>query len=98
MDAKTRSERFAAKYSQQSEGGRKEMNVMGRRGPGGHPGMGGKPKNAMKSLKRLLAYLTHEKGLLVAALACSMLYTVASLVSSYMLRPVTVFPIGFNKI
>ena len=31
MDAKTRSERFAAKYSQQSEGGRKEMNVMGRR-------------------------------------------------------------------
>ena len=88
MDAKTRSERFAAKYSQQSEGGRKEMNVMGRRGPGGHPGMGGKPKNAMKSLKRLLAYLTHEKGLLIAALACSMLYTVASLVSSYMLRPV----------
>ena len=88
MNFVTRSERFAAKYSQTAEGGKKEMNVMGRRGPGGHVGMGGKPKNALKSLGRLLSYLAHEKGLLITALVFSMLYTAASLVSSYMLRPV----------
>ena len=84
-----RRERFAAKYSGAGAGGpKKEMNVMGRRGPGGMMRGGGKPKNALKSLARLLGYLSHERKLLIIALVSSLTFTVASLASSYMLRPV----------
>ena len=88
MSTMTRNERFAAKYSSQESSQRKEMNVMGRRGPGGMMRAGGKPKNAMKSLRRLLAYLSHERTLLIAALVSALMFTVASLASSYVLRPV----------
>ena len=89
MSSMTRSERFAAKYSQAASGGaKKELSVMGRRGPGGMMRGGGKPKNARRTLFRLLAYLSHERKLLVAALVAALVYTVASLTSSYMLRPV----------
>ena len=84
-----RRERFAAKYSGAGAGGpKKEMNVMGRRGPGGMMRGGGKPKNAIKSLARLLGYLSHERRLLITALVSSLVFTAASLTSSYMLRPV----------
>ena len=83
-----RRERFAAKYSSAAGGGKKELNVMGRRGPGGMMRGGGKPKNAMKTLARLLAYLSHERKLLICALVSALVFTVASLTSSYMLRPV----------
>ena len=83
-----RRDRFAAKYSAAAGGPKKEMNVMGRRGPGGMMRGGGKPKNALKTLARLLAYLSHERKLLICALVSSLIYTVASLLSSYMLRPV----------
>ena len=83
-----RRERFAAKYSAASSGPKKEMNVMARRGPGGMMRGGGKPKNAMKTLGRLLAYLSHERKMLIAALVSALVYTVASLASAYMLRPV----------
>ena len=51
-----RRERFAAKYSQAAGGPKKELNVMGRRGPGGMMRGGAKPKNARRTLVRLLSY------------------------------------------
>ena len=84
----TRRERFAAKYSAAGDGSKKEMNVMGRRGPGGLMRGGAKPKNTIKTLGRLLAYLSHERKLLICALVSALVFTVASLTSSYMLRPV----------
>ena len=89
MTNNDRRERFLKKYSaSQNDRARKEMNVMPRRGPGGMMRGGAKPKNALKSLARLLAYLSHERGLLIAALVSALFFTVASLTSSYMLRPV----------
>ena len=88
MDKLERRERFAKKYSSAAGGPKKELNVMGRRGPGGMMRGGGKPKNAFKTLARLLGYLSHERKLLIFALISALVYTVASLVSSYMLRPV----------
>ena len=87
MDKLERRERFAKKYSSAAGGPKKELNVMGRRGPGGMMRGGGKPKNAFKTLARLLGYLSHERKLLIFALISALVYTVASLVSSYMLRP-----------
>ena len=84
-----RRERFAKKYSSSpTTGGRAEMNVMGRRGPGGMMRGGAKPKNLFKSLARLLRYLAHERVLLITALISSLLYTAATLASSYLLRPI----------
>ena len=57
MDKLDRRERFARKYSSAAGGPKKELNVMGRRGPGGMMRGGGKPKNAFKTLARLLGYL-----------------------------------------
>ena len=88
MDKLERRERFAKKYSSAAGGPKKELNVMGRRGPGGMMRGGGKPKNAFKTLARLLGYLSHERKLLIFALISALVYTVASLISSYMLRPV----------
>ncbi len=88
MSTETRRERFAAKYSAAGDGSKKEMNVMGRRGPGGMMRGGAKPKNTIKTLGRLLAYLSHERKLLICALVSALVFTGASLTSSYMLRPV----------
>ena len=88
MDKLDRRERFAKKYSSAGAGQKKELSVMGRRGPGGMMRGGGKPKHAMKTLARLLGYLSHERKLLIFALVSALVYTVASLASSYMLRPV----------
>ena len=88
MDKLNRRERFAAKYSAAGGGQKKEMNMMGRRGPGGMMRGGGKPKNALKTLRRLLGYLSHERKMLILALVSALVYTAASLASSYMLRPV----------
>ncbi len=79
---------FAAKYSSAGSDNKKELNVMGRRGPGGMMRGGGKPKNALRTLGRLLSYLAHERKLLISALVCALVYTAASLLSAYMLRPV----------
>ena len=88
MEKLDRRERFAKKYASAQGGQKKELNVMGRRGPGGMMRGGGKPKNAMKTLRRLLGYLSHERKMLVSALVCALVYTAASLASAYMLRPV----------
>ena len=88
MQNTDRRDRFAKKYSSSGGGEKKELNVMGRRGPGGMMRGGGKPKNAIRTLKRLLKYLSHERKLLCAALISALVFTAASLTSSYMLRPV----------
>ena len=88
MNALDRRERFAKKYEGAEGGGKKEMSVMPRRGPGGMMRAGGKPKNTLKTLGRLLAYLSHERTVLIGALVAALVYTAASLISSYMLRPV----------
>ncbi len=91
-----RAERFAKKYgSDMAErgGAKAEMNVMFRRpggagGPAGAMRAGGKPKNLFKTLGRLLRYLSHERAMLILALSASLIYTLATLASSYLLRPV----------
>ena len=59
-------------------------------GPGGGP-RGGyqKPKNAGKTIKRLLGYLTHKKWPLLVVLLCLALSTLASVGGSYLLRPIS---------
>lgn len=88
MSQLDRRERFAKKYASSDIAQKKEMNVTGRRGPGGMMRGGGKPKNALKTLVRLLAYLSYERKLLISALVAALVFTAASLTSSYMLRPV----------
>ena len=69
---------------------------MKRRGPGGRPGGGpgnmrgmtGKPKDAKKTLLRLLSYAKSYTGRIIAVLACMGLTTVTSLIGGYMLAPV----------
>ena len=59
-------------------------------GPGGGP-RGGyqKPKNAGKTIKRLMGYLTHKKWPLLIVLLCLALSTLASVGGSYLLRPIS---------
>ena len=65
----------------------------GQKGPGGPGGgpRGGyqKPKNAGKTIKRLLGYLTHKKWPLLVVLLCLALSTLASVGGSYLLRPIS---------
>ena len=61
MSDMTRRERYAAKYSSVADNNKKQLNLMGGRGPGGMMRGGGKPKNLFKTLGRLLAYLSHER-------------------------------------
>lgn len=92
---KERIERLQKKYDGSfTLQGPKQMNMFG-----GRPGGGGvaaraamnkkgKPKNALKTLAELLKYLSHERILFFAAMICSVVFTLASLVSSYILRPI----------
>ena len=58
-------------------------------GPGLHArGMGGKPKDAKKTIGRIFAYLGGYKKRLVLVLVCLLAHTAAQLAASYMLRPV----------
>lgn len=58
-------------------------------GPGGRRGMGGaKPKDAGKTIKRMLGYLKPYRLRFVLVLAFMLLSTVTSLVGSYLLAPV----------
>lgn len=63
-------------------------------GPGHGPGRGGgampfsKPQNVGKTIARLFAYIGKDKWKLVVFLICIVIYTLANLAGSYMLRPV----------
>ena len=58
---------------------------------GGGPGARGgyqKPKDAGKTIKRLLGYLFHKKLPIIIVLLCLILSTAASIGGTYMLRPI----------
>lgn len=88
MDTATQ-KRLAAKYSasekKESGSSMATMNVMGKRG---NMGATGKPKEMWKTIQRLLSYLSKERALLITAIVCSVIFTIANLVASYILRPI----------
>lgn len=64
-------------------------------GPGHGPGgrrargmMGGKPKNAKETIRRLFVYIGKDKGKVIVALICAILTSLSTLAGSYMLSPV----------
>ncbi len=90
---KTKLERLEKKYSGFSSkaGARPQLNpAPGRGGPMASAAMGrrGKPKNALRTIVKLLNYLSGQRVLLICALICALLHTFSSLASSYMLRPI----------
>lgn len=56
-------------------------------GPGGMPG-GGKSKETSATIKRLLGYLGRDKGFVIAALVCVIVFSGATLAGSYLLSPI----------
>ena len=56
-------------------------------GPGRMPG-GGKPKETSATIKRLLGYLGRDKGFVIAALVCVIVFSGATLAGSYLLSPI----------
>lgn len=84
-----RAERLKKKYSSYKAGAaKKEMNIGRMAGRNTAMAMKGKPKNIGKTVVRLLKYLAHERLLLILAMIVAVMYTVASLAVSYMLRPI----------
>lgn len=88
MDTTTQ-KRLAAKYgaSEQNNSGSSSatMSVMAKRGS---MGATGKPKEMWKTIKRLFSYLSKERALLFLAIGCAVIFTIANLVASYILRPI----------
>lgn len=78
--------RYSSSTSAKSGG--KEMDVAGRGNRESAMRTGGKPKNLRKTVSRLLKFLSKQRLLLAVALFCSIVQTVASLVASYLLRPI----------
>lgn len=74
----------------------KQYNSAANKFPGGHGGGGrgrmmgakGKPKNAKKTIGRLLGYLNEYKGRLIIVLCCMLVSTVSSLVGGYLIAPI----------
>lgn len=84
-----RLKRLSEKYSNSGKGNAKcEMDISGRGDRDRSMGAKGKPKNLKQTVSRLIKYLSHEKKVLIIAISCSFIYTIASLVASYMLRPI----------
>lgn len=84
-------ERLKKKYSYSPiNSNKKEFNIgVGqRRGRDGAMSAHGKPKNTLKTIARLLKYLSHERIMFLIALFCAILNTVASLLAGYLLRPI----------
>ena len=87
---KIKAQSLINRYSSSSsaKSGGKEMDVAGRGGRENAMRAGGKPKNLRKTVSRLLKFLSKQRLLLAIALFCSVVQTVASLVASYLLRPI----------
>ena len=84
-------QRLEQKYGHSRNQGGKQpggMTLGPRRGPGGNMNAKGKPKNLKKTVSRLAVYLSQEKGFLTLAILFALIFTAASLASSYMLRPI----------
>ena len=79
--------KYGAKKNGQGAKGKDLSNFVGPRGPRGAMG-GGKPKNALTTLNRLLAYLGKDKIKVFLVLLCVIGSSLASLGGSYILRPI----------
>lgn len=75
-------------YNQTGGQAKVEMNILGRGNRDRAMGAKGKPKHMKETVVRLTKYLSHERVLFITAICCSVVYTVATLVASYMLRPI----------
>ena len=87
---KLKAQSLINRYSSSSsvKSGGKEMDVAGRGGRENAMRAGGKPKDMRKTILRMFAFLSKQRLLLAIALLCSVVQTVATLVASYLLRPV----------
>lgn len=71
-----------------------QVGPMGPGGPGRGPGrggramMGGKPKNSGATIKRLLSYMGKDKIFVCLALVCVVAFSAATLLGSYLLKPI----------
>ena len=85
-----RKEALIRKYSRGEQSGAAPAG--GPPGPGPGPrrrGMrGGRPKDAGKTIRRLLSYIEQDRFMLMIVFVCVILNTVAMLAGSYMLRPI----------
>ncbi len=90
----TRQQRLKEKYGAiKKDEGSQRQGMMLMRGPGGGArggamGAKGKPKDFRRTVARLMQYLSMQKGLLIVALLCALLHTLAALAASYLLRPI----------
>ncbi len=86
MNNAERLERLAGRYGSASSSTAPKMAPM----RGNRPNMNrkGKPKDASKTIKRIIKYISADKYKLVAAFIFVILNSVASLAGSYMLRPI----------
>ncbi len=80
-------ERLQERYNHSAADKRRGF-MGGPRGRGPMRGPGGKPKDARKTVGRLLRYVAKYKFRLVLVVVCMLCSTVTSLIGSYMLRPV----------
>jgi len=94
MDS-ARLERLEKKYGRKNPAGPEMRKGPGPKGPGG-PGPRGrgagmpmaKPQNAGRTISRLFSYIGEDKWKLVVFIFCIIIYTVANLAGSYLLRPI----------
>lgn len=87
---KEKAMRLKAKYGGMSaaSGSKKEISLTPRGRDQAALASGGKPKALGKTVLRLFQYLSRERLLITIALVCTLINTVTTLASSYMLRPI----------
>lgn len=80
-------EQLQKQYNSVATDKKNAMPTPGPRGRG-QQGMGGKPKNTKKTIKRLFGYLADYKFRLIIVVLAMLLSTVTSLIGSFMLAPI----------
>lgn len=80
--------RLAIKYGASETKSASSMATMNVTGKRGNMGASGKPKNIWPTIKRLFAYLSKERLLLIVAILCAIIFTISNLAAAYLLRPI----------
>ncbi len=83
-----RKEALIRKYSRGEQSGAAPAGGPPGPGPGRRGMRGGRPKDAGKTIRRLLSYIEQDRFMLMIVFVCVILNTVAMLAGSYMLRPI----------
>ena len=83
-------EELRKRYNSIDRGQQRRAMPMGHgpRGPRRDMGMGGKPKEMKRTIKRLLSYVGKHKMKLALVCLCMLVTAVTSLVGSYMIAPI----------